>query len=75
MDRVFNGRWARNADYSPRLAPSERGFSLVWALVQKRLEEEIQFVSLKNASGTMKWDSQEEKPVQDFLMHTYRTNR
>jgi hypothetical protein len=39
VDRVFNGRWARNAAYSPRLAPIERGFSLVWALVQKRWEE------------------------------------
>ncbi len=39
VDRVFNGRWVRNAAYSPRLAPIERGFSLVWALVQKRWEE------------------------------------
>ena len=39
VDRVFNGRWARNAAYSPRLAPIERGFSLVWALVQKRWED------------------------------------
>jgi len=39
VDRVFNGRWARNAAYSPRLAPIERGFSLVWRLVQQRWEE------------------------------------
>lgn len=39
VDRSFQGRWARNAAYSPRLAPIERGFSLVWRLVQQRWEE------------------------------------
>jgi len=39
VNRVFDGRWARNAPYSPRLAPIERGFSLVWNLVRERWEE------------------------------------
>jgi hypothetical protein len=39
VDLVFHGSWVRNAAYSPRLAPIERGFSLVWRLVQQRWEE------------------------------------
>lgn len=39
VDSVFNEKWARNAPYSPRLAPIERGFSLVWNLVQQRWHE------------------------------------
>ena len=39
IDRVFNERWARNAPHSPRLAPIERGFSLVWNLVQQKWQE------------------------------------
>ena len=38
-DRVFGGRWARNAPYSPMLAPIERGFSAVWNLVRQRWQE------------------------------------
>jgi hypothetical protein len=36
--QVFHGSWVRNAAYSPRLAPIEKGFSLVWRLVQQRWE-------------------------------------
>ena len=39
VDRVFGGRWARNAPYSPRLAPVERGFSAVWNLVRQQWQE------------------------------------
>ena len=37
VERVFGGKWA--PPYSPRLAPVERGFSLVWKLVRQRWEE------------------------------------
>ena len=39
VNRLFDGRWARNASYSPRLAPIERGFSLVWNFVRESWEE------------------------------------
>ena len=39
VDLVFHSRWVRNAAYSPRLAPIERGFSLVWGLVRQRWED------------------------------------
>jgi len=34
--QIFNGRWKRVPPYSPRLAPIERGFSLIWNHVRRR---------------------------------------
>ena len=36
IDRVFNHNWKRNVEYCPQLNPIEKGFSLIWAYVQRR---------------------------------------
>ena len=41
VNRIFGTRWVRNAPYSPKLAPIERGFSLVWNLVRQRWAEAL----------------------------------
>ena len=76
VDRVFGGKWARNAPYSPRLAPIEKGFSLVWNLVRQRwqeaqvnpirvLEEAFKFYEVGSPGG----------PTCSSFFNVYRRNR